>query len=231
MSTVHIAVTAGFLVVLATTGLALWWLPHRQSRSMAALRGDGDSSAAHPGHPGVRLDTDNGDGAGFPEDSAGNGGIGGHRESPSTALPPVSAGVLVELVASMLDAGVPVNRSLTVLGRTVDGPAGHALSAVGTGLTLGLPWRQAWAAAGPLPIAVQDLRSALTFSAVSGAPSSSALRAASAQVRRAEHRRAEAAAERLAVHLVVPLGLCSLPAFIAWGIVPVLIGLVPDFFG
>ncbi|MDO5618564.1 type II secretion system F family protein [Kocuria sp.] len=143
---------------------------------------------------------------------------------------PVSAGVLVELVASMLDAGVPVERSLTVLGSTVDGPAGSALRTVGAGLSLGLPWRQAWAAAATPPMAVRDLRAALTFAAVSGAPSSSALRAASAQVRRAEHRRAEAAAEKLAVHLVVPLGLCSLPAFIAWGIVPVLIGLVPDFF-
>ena len=42
---------------------------------------------------------------------------------------------------------------------------------------------------------------------------------------------AEAAAERLSVHLMVPLGLCSLPAFVCWGIVPVLIGLVPDLLG
>lgn len=153
------------------------------------------------------------------------------HESQKVVDVPVSAGVLVELVASMLDAGVPVSRSLAVLGQTIDGPAGAALRTVGSGLSLGLPWRQAWAAVPAPPVAVQDLRTALTFAAVSGAPSASALRAASAQVRRAEHRRAEAAAQKLAVHLVVPLGLCFLPAFMAWGIVPVLIGLVPDFFG
>lgn len=141
---------------------------------------------------------------------------------------PVSAGVLLELVASMLEAGIPVSRALRVLGASLQGPSGRGLGVVATALELGLSWKQAWAAAGPVPASVEDLRAALTFSAVSGAPSAAALRAASAQVRRAEHRRAEAAAERLSVHLMVPLGLCSLPAFICWGILPVLIGLVPD---
>ena len=143
----------------------------------------------------------------------------------------VSAGVLIELVASMLESGVPVSRALEVLAGTDAGAVGQALRCVATALGLGLSWQQAWSAAGDVPPQVQDLRSALTFAAVSGAPSASALRAASAQVRRSEHRRAEAAAERLSVHLMVPLGLCSLPAFVCWGIVPVLIGLVPDLLG
>lgn len=210
-------VGCGFLIaLLVAAGLYLLWLPVRngatralsqlptQASSQDALATDSDWK-----HPGTGTDQT--------------------RSDPGQAH--VSAAVLVELVASMLDAGVPVDRSLVVLGRSIDGPAGNALRTVGAGLSLGLPWRQAWAAAPSPPVPVLDLRSALTFAAVSGAPSSSALRAASAQVRRAAHRRAEAAAEKLAVHLVVPLGLCSLPAFIAWGIVPVLIGLVPDFFG
>lgn len=143
----------------------------------------------------------------------------------------VSAGVLIELVASMLESGVPVARALEVLAGTDAGPVGRSLRVVATALSLGLPWQQAWSAVAEVPPPVQDLRAALTFAAVSGAPSASALRAASAQVRRAEHRRAEAAAERLSVHLMVPLGLCSLPAFVCWGIVPVLIGLVPDLLG
>lgn len=143
----------------------------------------------------------------------------------------VSAGVLIELVASMLESGVPVSRALEVLAGTDSGAVGRVLRCVATALGLGLSWQQAWSAAGEVPPQVQDLRSALTFAAVSGAPSASALRAASAQVRRSEHRRAEAAAERLSVHLMVPLGLCSLPAFVCWGIVPVLIGLVPDLLG
>lgn len=150
----------------------------------------------------------------------------GREDAPEEHL--VSAGVLVELVASMLEAGIPVSRALRVLSASLRGQAGRGLGVVATALELGLSWKQAWASAGPVPASVGDLRAALTFSAVSGAPSAAALRAASAQVRRAEHRRAEAAAERLSVHLMVPLGLCSLPAFICWGILPVLIGLVPD---
>lgn len=210
-------VGCGFLIaLLVAAGLSLLWVPVRNgaARALSQLptRGSSQDALATESdwkHPDTGTDHT--------------------RSAPGQAK--VSAAVLVELVASMLDAGVPVDRSLVVLGRSIDGPAGNALRTVGAGLSLGLPWRQAWAAAPSPPVSVLDLRSALTFAAVSGAPSSSALRAASAQVRRAAHRRAEAAAEKLAVHLVVPLGLCSLPAFIAWGIVPVLIGLIPDFFG
>ncbi|QOX81761.1 hypothetical protein H8R18_08625 [Nanchangia anserum] len=38
--------------------------------------------------------------------------------------------------------------------------------------------------------------------------------------------RREKRAERLAVRLVVPLGLCQLPAFVLLGLVPVLLGLL-----
>ena len=43
--------------------------------------------------------------------------------------------------------------------------------------------------------------------------------------------RDQEAAERLAVRLVVPLGLCHLPAFIALGIVPVVASLGLDLLG
>ena len=46
-----------------------------------------------------------------------------------------------------------------------------------------------------------------------------------------EYRRAERAAEALAVKLVLPLGLCFLPAFMCWGVVPVLMSLLPRAFG
>lgn len=211
------SVSLGLVVAcLLGAGLGLLWLPVRQ---------EGVRALEHLASEGVTQTTSVAGARAAQSDKTSSG------TSRGTDHEQVSAGVLVELVASMLDAGVPVDRSLVVLGQSIEGPAGLALRTVGAGLSLGLPWRQAWAAAPSPPVSVLDLRSALTFAAVSGAPSSSALRAASAQVRRAEHRRAEAAAEKLAVHLVVPLGLCSLPAFIAWGIVPVLIGLVPDFFG
>ena len=47
-------------------------------------------------------------------------------------------------------------------------------------------------------------------------------------MRRERFRAAEKRAASLSVKLVIPLGLCSLPAFICLGVVPVLLALVPS---
>lgn len=156
-------------------------------------------------------------------------GASAHRRAPAAH---VSAGVLVELTAAMLDAGLPLGEAVAVLGahRGQSAP-GNALAAVGAGLRLGLPWHTAWASAGELPAHLEDYREALAFTATSGAPSARSLRSQAAQVRRAAYRRAERAAEALSVQLVLPLGLCSLPAFVCWGVLPVVMGLVPEVFG
>jgi pilus assembly protein TadC len=142
----------------------------------------------------------------------------------------VSAGVLVELTASMLDAGLPLAEAVAVLGRHRGDATGTVLGGVGAGLCLGLPWETAWASAGDLPPHLEDYRRALAFAATSGAPSARSLRGQAAQVRRAAYRRAERAAEAMSVQLVLPLGLCSLPAFVCWGVLPVVMGLVPEVF-
>ncbi|GGG55438.1 hypothetical protein GCM10011374_18000 [Kocuria dechangensis] len=142
----------------------------------------------------------------------------------------MSAGVLVELTASMLDAGLPLAEAVAVLGSHHRDAAGTVLGGVGAGLRLGLPWETAWASAGDLPPHLEDYRRALAFTATSGAPSARSLRSQAAQVRRAAYRRAERAAEALSVQLVLPLGLCSLPAFVCWGVLPVVMGLVPEVF-
>jgi pilus assembly protein TadC len=72
------------------------------------------------------------------------------------------------------------------------------------------------------------LRDALGFAALTGAPSSAILYAQAARMRRERFRAAEKRAASLSVKLVIPLGLCSLPAFICLGVVPVLLALVPS---
>ena len=52
-----------------------------------------------------------------------------------------------------------------------------------------------------------------------------ALRAAADAARRERHARAIEAANRLGVRLVLPLGLCYLPAFVLVGLVPVLLSM------
>ena len=64
-----------------------------------------------------------------------------------------------------------------------------------------------------------------------GAPSTALLLSLADAHRLSERRAAERAAGKLSVALVVPLGLCSLPAFICLGIVPILISLLPTLTG
>ena len=79
----------------------------------------------------------------------------------------------------------------------------------------------------PLPV-VEDVRQGLRFGTATGAPSAALLRAHAAQLRRRHNREVDRRAAALGVQLVLPLGLCSLPAFICLGVVPVVLGLLPD---
>ena len=58
------------------------------------------------------------------------------------------------------------------------------------------------------------------------APSAAVLLEAAATLRDTESRRLEEAGGRAAVLLVLPLGLCFLPAFIATAVVPIVVVLV-----
>ena len=58
------------------------------------------------------------------------------------------------------------------------------------------------------------------------ASSQSRPQSSSAAVRQQTRRADERAAEELAVRLVMPLGLCLLPAFVCWGVVPVVMALL-----
>jgi pilus assembly protein TadC len=53
------------------------------------------------------------------------------------------------------------------------------------------------------------------------------LYAQAARMRRERFRTAERQAAALGVKLVVPLGLCSLPAFVCLGVMPVLLAMLP----
>ena len=92
---------------------------------------------------------------------------------------------------------------------------------VDTALVLELLAAQLRAGLAPLP----------ALGPLPGAPSTALLLALADAHRLSERRAAERAAGKLSVALVVPLGLCSLPAFICLGIVPILISLLPTLTG
>ena len=159
-------------------------------------------------------------------------------------------GVVLELLAVATGA-TSLPDALRVVGEAVDGPTGRGLVTAGAALVLGAAWDEAWAAAGTewqgdasegrgsrtsrsfggvrpqgtrprtLDLVADCLRPAWEQGAAPGA----ALRAARDRHDREADARAVEAAERLAVRLVVPLGLCLLPAFTLLGLVPAVIAL------
>jgi len=103
-----------------------------------------------------------------------------------------------------------------------DGPAPE-LGEVGRRLAWGADWDHAWQAAPRYA----GMRDALALAAGTGAPVGVLLRQAAQDERRALARHEDEEAAALTVRLVLPLGLCGLPAFICLGIVPLAIALVP----
>lgn len=152
-------------------------------------------------------------------------GIRGDRQSApgEEVLAEDDTALVLDLSAMLLQAGLPVTGVLAVLAREV--PGCGALHTVVRSLDLSLPWGRAWAQV-PEPLA--SLGDALAFSHLTGAATAALLSAAADQRRRSDIREAERRAAELGVRLVLPLGVCALPAFICLGIVPVVISLLPD---
>lgn len=134
--------------------------------------------------------------------------------------------LLLELLGAMLEAGLALPRALEVAAGVAEAP-GPALTRASAALRLGIDWDHAWpdAAGGA---AVEEIRSALRFAASTGAPSAELLYARARQLRRSRHRELEKRAAALGVKLVIPLGVCSLPAFLCLGVVPVLLAMLPS---
>jgi pilus assembly protein TadC len=136
--------------------------------------------------------------------------------------------MMLELVAAMLDAGSGIGRSLELVAATASPEYRRSLRPVVSALAIGADWETAWRSSEMRLPEILEMRDALGFAAVTGAPSSAILYAQAARIRRDRFRAAEKRAASLGVKLVIPLGLCSLPAFICLGVVPVLLALVPS---
>ena len=132
----------------------------------------------------------------------------------------VDEALVLDLAAAALSAGASLPGALQALGEALDE---RGLTVVGRALLLGAEWDEAWQA--PDDAAWRERRTRLEGCLRPGwedGASPTALLVGTAAALRAGRRAAdEEAAERLAVRLVVPLGLCHLPAFVVLGIAPV----------
>lgn len=135
----------------------------------------------------------------------------------------IEPAVVLDLVAPLLAAGRSLTAALDDLARAL--PDAHALRAVTALLRWGRPWEEAWepVAQDPLWTEVAAWLRPLHRSGMAGAR---ALTETAAAVRQQSRRADERAAEELAVRLVVPLSLCLLPAFVCWGVIPMVIALL-----
>ena len=133
---------------------------------------------------------------------------------------------MLELLTAQLRAGLSPLAALMALAEALN--SGH-LRQICRRLQVGATWEAAWA--GTASGSWDQLRDALAPAYTAGSPSAPLLRALADAQRLNERRAAERAAGKLSVALVVPLGLCSLPAFICLGIVPILISLLPTLTG
>ncbi|MCY7340973.1 MAG: type II secretion system F family protein [Pseudonocardia sp.] len=132
-----------------------------------------------------------------------------------------------ELLAVCLEAGLPVAPAVAASAEPLTGAAGTQLRRVAGRLELGADPADAWRAA-------EENSALATFARAAGR--SAGTGSALAQVARTEGRRirailidtAQARAQRAAVLITGPLGLCFLPAFLILGIAPVVVGLAGE---
>jgi pilus assembly protein TadC len=132
-----------------------------------------------------------------------------------------------DLLAATLRAGAPVQQAVEAVGAALGGPIGQRLAAVAHALSGGAPPDQAWAVLADVEGAGRLIRAAVR-SAESGAALVGILGRLAEELRAARAASAEAAARRAGVLVVLPLGLCFLPAFVFAGVVPVVVAVLGD---
>ena len=148
--------------------------------------------------------------------------------SGSAEAEPLDPALMLELLAAQLRAGLGLTGALQALGRALaheERAISDALEHITLTLMVSADWQAAWDGYDhPL---LRELARILAPAYSAGTPSSALLRHCAATYRLEERRAAERASAKLAVALVLPLGLCSLPAFICCGIIPIVISLLP----
>jgi Flp pilus assembly protein TadB len=135
--------------------------------------------------------------------------------------------LVADLVAGCLSAGTLLPDAMAAAAEGADGALGELCRAVATALRAGAPPEQAWASW------LADLRLApiartAVRTAHSGAATAEELRRTAARLRVQRKAVLQQRVRQASVWVVVPLGLCFLPAFVLVAVVPLVAGLLPS---
>jgi pilus assembly protein TadC len=135
--------------------------------------------------------------------------------------------LVADLLGAVLRCGAPVDHAAATVADTLGGPLGERLARVSRAMRLGAPPDEAWAHLAPVAGADRLIRAAVR-SHNSGAALAGALSRVADDLRADRAVATEAAARRAGVLIVLPLGLCFLPAFVLAGLVPVIVAVLGD---
>ncbi|MFE1767569.1 type II secretion system F family protein [Streptomyces angustmyceticus] len=135
-----------------------------------------------------------------------------------------------DLLAACLAAGAGPRESAEAVGRSLGGPVAERLRQVAAELRLGGEPAVVWTRLADLPGA-QGLARCMERAGISGVPAVESVSRVAAELRAEQARSATARARRAGVLVTLPLSACFLPAFLALGVAPVLIGLASGVLG
>ncbi|GAA3373755.1 type II secretion system F family protein [Streptomyces sannanensis] len=147
------------------------------------------------------------------------------REAAARQLP-----LAADLLAACLSAGAGPREAAEAVGRSLGGPVGGCLDRVAAELRLGCDPAVAWGRLGAIPHA-EGLSRCLERAASTGVPAAEPVSRLADGLRAEQRRAAEARARRAGVLITGPVALCFLPAFLAAGVAPVVIGLAGELLG
>lgn len=129
-----------------------------------------------------------------------------------------------DLMAACLAAGAGPERAAEAVGGSIGGPLGERLTGAATELRLGAEPALVWGRFAQRPWGVEFAR-CMERAGVAGVPPVESVTRLAGELRARWARAANSRARRAAVLVTGPLGLCFLPAFLAIGVAPVLLGL------
>lgn len=141
------------------------------------------------------------------------------KDENSPALPSLDSAMILDLTCAVISAGASVPSALMALDTALAEEKEEAgLGRVAHLLLMGAQWDEAWEG---VQERFEPLRDSLAPAWLSGASPVPLLERSAASLRQSRERVAREAASELGSKLVLPLGICFLPAFVLFGVIPV----------